>query len=63
VPPKTCTYDCVYCQLGRTTCLTLERREHVGVDVLVAEVDAALAAGCADIVTLSGSGEPTSTAR
>jgi wyosine [tRNA(Phe)-imidazoG37] synthetase (radical SAM superfamily) len=60
VPPKTCTYDCVYCQLGRTTCLTLERRQHVGVDALVTEVEAALARGATpDIVTLSGSGEPT----
>jgi hypothetical protein len=24
IPPKTCTYDCLYCQVGRTTCLTAE---------------------------------------
>ena len=29
VPLKTCTYDCIYCQLGRTTCKTLERKEWV----------------------------------
>jgi len=26
VPYKTCSYSCVYCQLGRTTNLTVERR-------------------------------------
>lgn len=26
IPPKTCTYSCVYCQLGRTKELSLERR-------------------------------------
>ncbi|KPJ76307.1 MAG: hypothetical protein AMS14_02305, partial [Planctomycetes bacterium DG_20] len=29
VPLKTCTYDCIYCQLGRTTNKTVERREYV----------------------------------
>jgi wyosine [tRNA(Phe)-imidazoG37] synthetase (radical SAM superfamily) len=31
VPFKTCTYDCVYCQLGRTTNKTLERKTYVAV--------------------------------
>ncbi|MBW1991503.1 MAG: radical SAM protein, partial [Deltaproteobacteria bacterium] len=22
IPPKTCTFDCIYCELGRTTHLT-----------------------------------------
>jgi wyosine [tRNA(Phe)-imidazoG37] synthetase (radical SAM superfamily) len=26
VPYKTCPYSCIYCQLGRTTNLTVERR-------------------------------------
>jgi wyosine [tRNA(Phe)-imidazoG37] synthetase (radical SAM superfamily) len=29
VPFKVCTFDCVYCQLGRTTIKTLERKEYV----------------------------------
>ena len=32
VPFKTCSYDCIYCQLGRTTCKTAERREWVPLD-------------------------------
>jgi wyosine [tRNA(Phe)-imidazoG37] synthetase (radical SAM superfamily) len=58
VPLKTCTYDCIYCQLGRTTHLTLERREWLPLRDVLAEVRSALATE-PDYVTLSGSGEPT----
>lgn len=58
VPFKTCTFDCVYCQLGRTTRLTVERREWVPIKAVLAELDSRL--GCQpDYITLSGSGEPT----
>lgn len=61
VPFKTCTYDCVYCQLGRTTNLTIRRKEYVPVDAVVAEVERRLGELDAppDYVTLAGSGEPT----
>jgi wyosine [tRNA(Phe)-imidazoG37] synthetase (radical SAM superfamily) len=60
VPFKTCTYDCVYCQLGRTTNRTAERREYVPLDAILPEIDGKLAEGAApDYITLSGSGEPT----
>jgi len=29
VPLKTCTLNCIYCECGRTTNLTLERKEYV----------------------------------
>lgn len=58
VPFKTCTYDCVYCQLGRTTHKTIERREWVPLDDVVAAVREALPTQ-PDYITLSGSGEPT----
>lgn len=58
VPFKTCTYDCVYCQLGRTTRLTVERREWVPIKAVLAELDSKLACQ-PDYITLSGSGEPT----
>jgi wyosine [tRNA(Phe)-imidazoG37] synthetase (radical SAM superfamily) len=58
VPPKTCTFDCVYCQLGRTTDLTVERACRAPVDDVLADVARRLAAE-PDYLTVSGSGEPT----
>lgn len=61
VPFKTCSYDCIYCQLGRTTCPTTERRAWVDVGEVLKEVDSYLASSAEppDWITLSGSGEPT----
>jgi len=58
VPFKTCTYDCVYCQLGRTTCKTVERKEWVPLEDVLEELRDKLSTR-PDYVTLSGSGEPT----
>jgi len=58
VPFKTCSYDCIYCQLGRTTRKTVERREWVPLEDILAELDGKLATR-PDYITLSGSGEPT----
>lgn len=59
-PMKTCTFDCVFCQLGRTTAKTCERKAYVPVDDVLDELDHWLCTdGQADYVTLSGSGEPT----
>jgi wyosine [tRNA(Phe)-imidazoG37] synthetase (radical SAM superfamily) len=62
VPLKTCNWNCVYCQLGRTRPLTNERRVYVPLPVLLNEIDQALAARAPDEidwVTIVGSGEPT----
>jgi len=60
VPFKTCTYDCLYCQLGPTPRTTSERQEYVSVETILAEAAAKLAGGVeTDVITLSGSGEPT----
>ncbi len=60
VPPKVCSFDCPYCQVGATTSKTLERREYVPVAEVLAEFDRWQAAdGRADCITLAGSGEPT----
>ena len=64
VPFKTCTYDCVYCQLGRTTDLTTGRREYVPVEEILAQLEEKLRTGpTPDYVSLAGSGEPTLHAR
>jgi wyosine [tRNA(Phe)-imidazoG37] synthetase (radical SAM superfamily) len=60
VPFKTCTYDCVYCQLGRTTNRTLERKEYIVVEEVLAELERKLAEeDSPDYITIAGSGEPT----
>lgn len=59
-PYKTCSYDCVYCQLGRTTVKTLERKPYVAADIILGEVAETLKRSVkSDYITLSGSGEPT----
>jgi wyosine [tRNA(Phe)-imidazoG37] synthetase (radical SAM superfamily) len=58
VPYKTCPFDCIYCQLGRTTDKTVERRVWVPVADVLADVRARLDSR-PDYITLSGSGEPT----
>ena len=59
-PRKVCTENCVFCQVGRTTELTAERKEWVPVAEVLGELERWMAAGGeADFVTLSGSGEPT----
>ena len=58
VPSKTCTYDCLYCQVGRTTQKTTERKNWASVDEIIAELKNKLSSK-PDFITLSGSGEPT----
>jgi wyosine [tRNA(Phe)-imidazoG37] synthetase (radical SAM superfamily) len=58
VPFKTCTYDCIYCQLGRTTNKTIEKEQWVPVEVVVDQLRSKLDFE-PDYITLSGSGEPT----
>ena len=58
VPFKTCTFDCIYCQLGRTTCHTIERKEWTPMETVLDELKRKLACR-PDYITLSGSGEPT----
>jgi len=60
VPFKLCTLDCVYCQLGKTSNKTIERRDYVPVKAVLAELRDKLAERLeADFITISASGEPT----
>ncbi len=64
VPFKTCSYDCIYCQLGRTTNRTTDLREYVPVDGVLDEVVERLRAEPSpEFIGLAGSGEPTLHAR
>ena len=62
VPSKTCNWNCVYCQLGRTHPLTNIRRSHVPPQAILAEAEARLAEldrREIDWITLVSSGEGT----
>ena len=59
IPPKTCTFDCLYCQVGRTTSKTLEMKPFVPVRDVVEEIEKKVAKTVPDAITLAGSGEPT----
>jgi wyosine [tRNA(Phe)-imidazoG37] synthetase (radical SAM superfamily) len=61
VPHKICTYDCIYCQIGKTTKKTLLRKEYISKEEVLEEVKAFLLSGDSPIdhFSLSGSGEPT----
>ena len=64
VPFKVCSLDCLYCQLGRTTNKTVERKEYVPIEAVLAELKDRLNEPLqADFITLSGSGEPTLNSR
>lgn len=61
VPLKTCNWNCVYCQLGRSRPVVNRREDYVPQQDVVAEVRQALSAHDRteiDWVTIVGSGEP-----
>lgn len=60
VPYKICSYDCIYCTLGRTTEVTSVPRRLINADGVVREIKQWLQqGGSADYITFAGSGEPT----
>lgn len=59
LPAKTCSYDCLYCQAGRTTRKIIEPGPLVPVDEVLEELRKILEKVAPDIITFSGSGEPT----
>lgn len=60
VPYKTCSFNCVYCQLGRTDKPSTRRRKFYPIGEILKDIRQALASGRpVDFITFSGSGEPT----
>lgn len=65
LPPKTCTFDCIYCQLGKTVnkiSKPEDLKTRVEVSGVIKDLEKALqslALESVDYVTFSGSGEPT----
>ena len=56
---KICTFDCVYCSLGRNARKTVNRGIFVPARVVERDLKEALKKIEADVVTFSGTGEPT----
>ena len=64
IPPKACTYSCVYCQLGRTSKMQVARQAFYDPSTVVREVqgkirEAKEAGSRVDFVTFVADGEPT----
>jgi wyosine [tRNA(Phe)-imidazoG37] synthetase (radical SAM superfamily) len=60
VPFKVCTLNCVYCQVGRTSMKTLERKQWIAPQAILDDLRNILAKEeKIDFITFSGSGEPT----
>ncbi|NIS59340.1 MAG: radical SAM protein [Proteobacteria bacterium] len=61
IPRKTCSYDCIYCQLGRVTDKTTKRDIYLPEEPIIREIKDFLdhMKNPVDYITFSGSGEPT----
>ncbi len=60
VPHKVCSLNCVYCESGRTTNLTIERKEYIPINEVLTELNDYLSRNPnLDHITFSGAGEPT----
>ncbi|MDD2751729.1 MAG: radical SAM protein [Candidatus Omnitrophica bacterium] len=63
-PYKVCSFDCLYCQLGRTTQVTLEKKDYIPIEEIIEELKSWFLhnpqqAQELKFITFSGSGEPT----
>lgn len=64
VPKKVCSLNCVYCEVGETSKLTVDRMEYVKIDRIIAELKNFMSSKPKiDYITFSGSGEPTLNSR
>ncbi len=60
VPKKICSMDCLYCEVGKTTNLTTERKAYYSWDSIEKALYAAQSREeTFDVLTITGSGEPT----
>jgi len=64
IPPKICTYSCVYCQLGRTNLMRIERKPLYEPELLAAKIEQMVSTiadqgEAIDYLTFVADGEPT----
>jgi wyosine [tRNA(Phe)-imidazoG37] synthetase (radical SAM superfamily) len=56
---KICSFDCIYCQLGKQPNKTIQRNNFISIEDLKKELSQVLQKITPDVVTFSGLGEPT----
>jgi len=56
---KICSFDCIYCQLGKQSKKTTQRKDFISIEELRKEVIDTLKIVTPDVITFSGMGEPT----
>jgi len=60
VPFKTCTFDCIYCECGKTTLKTSRIKKYANLKKILKELNEFLKTNPSpDYITITGSGEPT----
>lgn len=63
LPPKTCNFNCIYCEINKAPQLSCDRGEHVPNEIILAEIDELLKdevrVSDLDVFTITASGEPT----
>lgn len=60
IPKKFCSFDCIYCQVGKTTNQEIKRKSFFDVQDVVSEIiRVSKNTKNIDVITFSGSGEPT----
>jgi len=60
IPKKFCSFDCIYCQVGKTTNQDIKRKSFFDVQEVVSEIiQVSKNQKNIDVITFSGSGEPT----
>jgi wyosine [tRNA(Phe)-imidazoG37] synthetase (radical SAM superfamily) len=60
LPFKTCSLDCIYCQLGPSSRKTIRRKEYFSSARILSQIKKKISSGQRiDYITFSGSGEPT----
>ncbi len=62
IPLKVCSFNCVYCEVAKTSLLTSERKEYIPASEILNELKIFLReykGSAIDYITFSGSGEPT----
>lgn len=60
IPYKYCSLNCVYCEVSKTTHLTMKRKAYYSTEEITVELDDFISTNPAlDYITFSGAGEPT----